>query len=264
MSKPINIKLAEPFQDGYIVIPKSILKQCEDLTQSFALVPTIDGVGSKAKRRIKTMLIAIDMLNKIKNKTDVITAQKVSEILSIPEKDVEDILYEAVQNKVIDETETGDFVLNYETKKAPVKSAKKPGEHKQLITLYHDKFLIRFGDKPDFATQDFAVAASLVKKYSIEELTSIIDKYFELDNSFLKSAGYKLRYLPNSINSIVVANADDSAARRKKKIYKKSDYAGELTPQQIEDYKVGKQQGKWTGDEPWAKLYEKAIAEEGK
>lgn len=262
MTKPLNIGMEEPFHKGYIVIPKAWIEKAEELTEHLSVIPNINGVNTKEKRRLKTTLIAIDMLNKIKNKTDTITSKKIAEMLDVDAKEVDTLIQDAIDSGMIEESKDGKLIIRCIKKYVAEEESKKkkPGEHKQLITMFHDKFLAKFKEKPALLVQDFSAATSLIKNYSIEELGVIIDKYFELPNDFLKSAGYKLRYIPNSINSIAVANSDNKTSRRTKKIYKGEDYVDEISREQLEDYIDGKKLGSWTGKEPWAKAYEEAIA----
>jgi hypothetical protein len=61
---------------------------------------------------------------------------------------------------------------------------------KALLTHYDAAFRKRFNEKYPVTAKDAALAKRLLGIYELEQLTEWVDKFFELDDAWIKQTGY--------------------------------------------------------------------------
>jgi len=133
-------------------------------------------------------------------------------------------------------------------------------EAKELLSYALKSFKKKFGANAMYTNNEFAISMStlknMLKLYDANQIKEFIEEYYNLDDAFLQSAGYKLRFLPSKINTII---ATRSKFKTKHQDFTKKDYGKSLSNSQLHEYIAMKKSGECTGKEPWAKEYEKEI-----
>jgi len=123
------------------------------------------------------------------------------------------------------------------------------GAH-NLIKVYYEEFEKMSGEKPSINREiDPGILRNLLKKYDFDTCKQIIIGYFKIADDFIVKSGYAIRFIPNSVNKILVKNAAMNKGD--------SSYASEFSESQLNEYFKGRKDGTYTGKEDWAKLYEK-------
>ena len=84
-----------------------------------------------------------------------------------------------------------------------IAAEKTPSPHKQVIDHYHNKFLSIFGEKPLIdGGKDGATVKKLLQNCSAERLIELLDKFFELDDPFIRESGYTIGVFKTQINKL--------------------------------------------------------------
>ena len=75
--------------------------------------------------------------------------------------------------------------------------------HKQVIDHYHNKFLSIFGEKPLIdGGKDGNIIKKLLQNCSSDRLIELLDKFFELDDPFIRESGYTIGVFKTQINKL--------------------------------------------------------------
>ena len=119
-----------------------------------------------------------------------------------------------------------------------------------IIKHYVNEFNRRFGYAPVVGAQDGGILTALLKEYSDDDVKRMISGYLDTKDDFIIKNGYSLRFFPSRINSILI-DMSKSKAKPKPKVT--------LNITQLDAYRRGKAEGKWTGNEDWAIPYEEAL-----
>lgn len=117
-----------------------------------------------------------------------------------------------------------------------------------LVKFYIYEFKLRFGQNPHITSEDLGALQSLIKEYSESDLKSYICKYLDLKDNFVSSTGRSLKFFPMKLNAILSS--------------KYKNQAKPISKEQLNEYVKGKKEGRWTGQEEWAKIYELALNEQ--
>lgn len=75
---------------------------------------------------------------------------------------------------------------------------------KALIDFYSNMFKAKFGKPPVInGGKDGATFKRLLKTYSLDQLKDLVDKFFKMDDEFVKKAGFTTSVFASQINKIV-------------------------------------------------------------
>jgi hypothetical protein len=133
---------------------------------------------------------------------------------------------------------------------------------KELLTYALSSFKKKFDTSAMYTQAEFIISMNilkgLLKTYEIQQIKNFIEQYYNLDEEFLRNAGYKLRFLPSKINTII---AIQNKTRTKHQDFNKKDYGKSLSDSQLREYIKMKKNGECTGSEIWAKEYEKELSD---
>ena len=133
-------------------------------------------------------------------------------------------------------------------------------EAKVLMDYAYKKFVDMFNQKPYYSKTEFAISMktlkNLLNKYSKKEIKGFIKEFYKLDEQFLKDVGYKIRFLPSKLNSLMVKQ---KVGNGKGKDYTKTNYKSSISDKQLYDYLKMKKNNDCTGEESWAQEYEDEI-----
>jgi len=84
-----------------------------------------------------------------------------------------------------------------------IAAVKTPSPHKQVIEHYHNKFLSIFGEKPLIdGGKDGNIIKKLLQNCSADRLIELLDKFFELDDPFIRESGYTIGVFKTQINKL--------------------------------------------------------------
>jgi len=136
------------------------------------------------------------------------------------------------------------------------KTGEKDLRYKELKASYNEYFQEKFHNTPYLEPADYVVARDFSKKtaFNPDKIRLLIKEYFALNTVFLRNSGYRLRNFPSSINSILVIRPDLITHSPN------STLKNPLSKEQLDNYIKGKESGRWTGKEDWAKEYEEEVS----
>lgn len=132
------------------------------------------------------------------------------------------------------------------------KTADKNEKFKSISSTYIQEFKNKVQNQtPLIEKIDYVTIRKFCKTtiFTPEQLVLLVKEYFNTNQLFLRNTGYRLRNFPSYINAILL---------NKPNLFNDVSIQGP-SKQQLEQYEKGKAEGKWNGQEPWAKNYEEAL-----
>lgn len=257
--KILDIGFEEPFEDGYILIPKKIFKQCERLTKKFTISSNLPNFSTTENRQIKTLQSAVDYLKKNKKE---ITTESLGLLLNITKETVEVALNLAIELKYIEKVDDKYIMRFKEINKKEINAKIKKSLFNQAIAIFSTEYENADWNKlkksPYFFAPDWGVLKMLLKKFNLVEFKDLVIKYFKLNDDFLKHNAYSLRFMSGSMNKIL--NPIDTKSGI---IYTPEKYSSDIDEWQLKKYAIGKMKGKYLGTKPWEKTYIDEINKRG-
>lgn len=80
-------------------------------------------------------------------------------------------------------------------------------EVKQIIDYYHEKFVIKFGEKPVIdGGKDGSTIKKLLSTYGLERLKGLIDLFLESEDPFILNSGYTIGVFKSQVNKLITTN----------------------------------------------------------
>lgn len=262
-SEQLAITYDEPLDQGYIILPISILKKAKTLTKKFSIVPNIFQPNNKENRRMLTLLLTIDMLNK---EEIPVTLKTVSQTMGVSIDSIRELMQSAVddeQYKCIERAAKElKWKINHKRNNIKLKAVvQAPNKVKRLIDYHYEAYTKKYGTHPNIDERDGIEAQRLCEEYSYDQLCQLHDEYIECTDVWPKS--HELKHLRRNISKLNFNRMMAEKARRQKKVYDPQDYAKEITDEDLKDYLVSKLDGRWTGNEEWAQGHEQELKSRG-
>ena len=204
-----------------------------ELCKSSTVLPFIDTSSEERARKLYHILIELSIAERMKKRWN---AFDVAKNLGISLYRVRNRIHYLVDRKFIKLNDKKIYEFSF-------------GRNVHaLVKFYCYEFERRFGNVPVVNGSEIGALAALIRDYPEDHLRKMVMEYFELDDDFVKNSGYVLKFFPLKINRILIELSK-----------KERTTISSLTKEQLEEYVKGKEEGKWTGEEDWAKSYEKSL-----
>ena len=88
-------------------------------------------------------------------------------------------------------------------------------EAKRLLDYYFNKFQTKFNEKLVIdGARDMAILKKLLSEHTEDRLISLIDLFFEIDDEWIKKAGYGINIFKVSVNKLLTYNKDNSGSEK--------------------------------------------------
>lgn len=222
-------------------------------SSEFIVLPKLNKIPEQTRKKLFDLILAIVNFNLENKKCSV---KSLAEYMNIS-------LY--LVNKRLNYLLAKDIIQTKKTSKGTIielfdKDEEKDIRYKELKSFYVMFFKEAFNNSPELEPADFIMARTFAKKteYSVDQLRELMRGYFRLKTFFLRNNGFKLRYFPDQINSILVENPGVMNIKSTNSAIVLGRMA-KISEEQIQKYLEGKKNGKWTGTEEWAQEYEAIL-----
>lgn len=251
--KPQLIQIAESNNDQLLPIDSS----------DFIILPKLNSIPSENKKKLLELLISIIEMNNSNLECNIMT---LAEYMNISIYLVNKRLNYLQSKQIIQLKRSHNSIhIEFFEKKQDVDI-----KYKELRSAYVYYFREKFKNTPKLESSDFIVARNFCKKteYEANQIRFLIKEYFQLQNYYLQSTGYKLKNFPDNINSILVKkpNILDTISDTSSIVIDSTSTSNlvKISQDQLDNYIKGKKEKKWIGTEDWAKDYEAILSSRSK
>lgn len=222
-------------------------------SSEFIVLPKLSKIPANTRKKLLDLILAIVHFN-LENKQ--CSVKSLAEHMNISLLLVNKRLNYLITKEIIQtkKTSKGTTIELFD------KDEEKEIRYKELKTFYVIFFKEAFNNSPELEPADFIVARTFAKKteYSIDQLRELMRGYFKLKTFFLRNSGFKLRFFPDQINSILIENPGIMNIKSTNSAIVLGRMA-KVSEEQLQKYIEGKKNGKWAGTEEWAQEYEAIL-----
>ena len=268
MIQPCKISCAEcPYKDeckdvdderlyyahDYAVIRRSDFEEVRkkgvvDLSRRCLVIPLII-LKPKTRKKLTEVLSEIHSHNLLKR---VITSKMLADTLDTSIYNIKKRIYYLKERGYLEEIMVRKSKNRRKVYLLTKKTADGIADIRDMIRFWIGLFSNKYGHSPTITPADTAGLTRAIQDYSKEEVRDFLRVYIELDDKFLREAGYQLRFFHQNINKLIVSKKDKEPTSKS------------ISEEQLKWYEEGKSKGKWNGVEPWAIPYENLLQQKKK